>query len=159
MIGYRALGRPLAGGLRSKYSFVIFASKPQLFARILRAAVGAARERRGRIGDTRNIGIADQRKDGVIERSSADFNLTALRRVAIRREHQAQEFKLFFSQGGFVLLGVVLPFPAQTADNVILLEPGLFLPPPPRNQLQVAPVARSEGNKRLRAARGTRPFE
>ena len=89
LVGDRAFGRPKAGGLHAKNSFVILAGKLQLFARIFGTAVRAARERRAGIGDARDIGIADQRKDGVIERSRAELDLTTLRRFVIRGEHQA----------------------------------------------------------------------
>ena len=91
-----AFGRPQPGGLPAKNSFVIFARTPQLFARIFWTPVGAARERSPRIGYARNIGIADQGKDRVIERSRADLDLAALRRLTINGEHQAQKFELLF---------------------------------------------------------------
>ena len=138
---------------------MIFARTPQLFARIFWTPVGAARERSPRIGYARNIGIADQGKDRVIERSRADLDLAALRRLTINGEHQAQKFELLFPQSGFVFLGVVLPFRGQTADDIILFEPGLFHPCQLREELQVAPIARGERDQRLRAAGRTRPFE
>ena len=95
----------------------------------------------------------------MIERSRADLDLAPLRRVPISREHQSQEFELFFPQRGFVVLGVVLPFRGQAADDIIGLEPGLFHPRQLREELQVAPVARGEGDQRLRATGRTRPFE
>src|SRR5258708_21032294 len=93
LVGDRAFGRPKSGGLSAKESFVIRAGKLQLLARIFRTAIGAARERRARIGHARNIGIADQRKNGVIERSGADLDLAALSCVTINGENQAEEFK------------------------------------------------------------------
>ena len=130
-----------------------------MFAGIFRTAVGAARERCAGIGDARDIGIADQRKDGMIKRCGAELDLATLGRVVIRREHQAEEIKLLFSQGGFVLLREVLPFRGQTADDLIRFEPGLIHPGKLREELQVAPVARSERHQRLRATRRARPFE
>src|SRR5216683_312965 len=59
LIGDRAFGGPQTGRLRAKNSFVIFTSKVQLFARVFGTAEGAARERSARIGDARDIGIAD----------------------------------------------------------------------------------------------------
>ena len=95
----------------------------------------------------------------MIERSRADLDLAALRRVPIDREHQAQEFKLFFPQRGFVRFGVVLPFGGQSADDIICLEPGLLHPCQLREELQVAPIARGERDQRPCATGGTRPFE
>src|SRR5438034_9598844 len=91
LVGNRTFRRPQASGLRAKNSLVILASKPQVLARIFGTAVGAARQRRAGIGDAGDIGIADQRKDGVVEGSGAEFDLAALRRITIWREQQAQE--------------------------------------------------------------------
>src|SRR5260370_21773325 len=48
LIRYRAFGRPQPGGLHAKNSFMIFAGTLQLFARIFRTPLGAARDRRPR---------------------------------------------------------------------------------------------------------------
>jgi hypothetical protein len=110
LIRDRTFGGPQSRGLHAKHSFVVAAGTLQLLARIFRTAVGASRERRAGIGYARDIGIADQRKDGVVERSRADLDLSALSCVTINREHQAEELELFFSQCGFVIFRVVLPF-------------------------------------------------
>ena len=60
-VRYRAFGRPHPRGLHAKNSFVILAGKSQLFARIFRTPVSAARKGRPRVGHAGNIGIADQR--------------------------------------------------------------------------------------------------
>ena len=125
-----------------------------MLARIFGTAVGAARQRRAGIGDAGDIGIADQRKDGVVEGSGAEFDLAALRRITICREHQTQELELLFSEPGFLLLCVILSFRCETADEVVLFEPGLFHPRQLREELQVAPIAWGEGDQRLRAACG-----
>src|ERR1700674_1854830 len=63
-----AFGRPQPGGLHSKNLFVILARKLQLLASVFRAAEGPPRKRRGGIGHARNVRIANQGKDRMIER-------------------------------------------------------------------------------------------
>jgi len=79
---------------------VILAGQLPLLAGIFWAPVGAARERRTGIRDARDIRIANQRKDRVVKRRLADFNLAALCGVAVRRKNQSEEIELFLAQSG-----------------------------------------------------------
>ncbi len=95
----------------------------------------------------------------MIKRCGAELDLAPLGRIVVSGEHQAEEVKLLFAQSGFVLLREVLPFRGQAADDFIRFEPGLIHPGKLREELQVAPVARSKRHQRLRATRRARPFE
>ena len=104
---------------------MIRASTLQLIAGIFGAAVGAARKRRGGIGHARNIGIADQRKNRMIKRSGADFDLATLGRVCDTRGGRGRGIRsCFFSQRGFVFFGEVLPFGGELANDIVGFEPG-----------------------------------
>src|SRR5215467_2981953 len=107
---------------------MILTGELQLLAGVLRPSERAAREWGRRIRDSRNVGIAKERQNGVIERRRADFNLAARRRIAVRRENQAQKFLLFVIQRRLVFLRVVFALCGEAADDLILLEPGFFYP-------------------------------
>ena len=92
LIGNGAFRRPESRGLHAEHAFVIFACAPQLFARILRMAVGTARQWRAGIGHASDIRIADQRKDGVVKRRGAEFNLARLSYRAVLRQNQPEQF-------------------------------------------------------------------
>src|SRR5260370_9753088 len=79
LVGDGAFRRPQTGGLHAKNSLMIFAGKPQLFAGIFGMAVGASGERRPRVGDARDIGIAKSRKSGGTETTWSVRNQSTLR--------------------------------------------------------------------------------
>jgi hypothetical protein len=128
LIGYGAFGRPQARRSCAEDAFVIFAGAAQLFASIIRLAIGAARQRSSGIGDARDVGVAQERKNWVIERRGADFDLTALRRFAINRQHEIQQFRLPGLQRGFVWLAEIFSLVGQPTSHVILCKP-LFVHP------------------------------
>src|SRR5579862_1361533 len=158
LIGDGTFRRPKSGRLHTKNSFVISASALELFARIFGMAVRATRQRRARIGDASDVGITEQRKNGMIERCGAEFDLSALRSLAINRQNHLQKFQLLRLQRLFVFFAVILPFRGKTIDNLISCEPNLFHPGKLRKKLQVAPVAWREGNLGLLTTSGLRPF-
>ncbi len=137
---------------------MILARELQLFASILGPAESAARQRRGRVGNTRDVRVTQERQNGVVERRRADLDLAARGCVAIRRQNQTQEFQLFSPQGGLVILGVVFALRCEAADDFVLLKPGFFHPNELREKLEVPPVASGESDKSLSAPGGARPF-
>src|SRR6266481_1102539 len=83
LVGDGAFRGPQASRLGAKNALVILAGELQLFAGVFGTAIGATRERSAGIGDARDIGIADQWKDGVVERRGTDFDLAALGGITI----------------------------------------------------------------------------
>ena len=75
---------------------MILARELQVLASVLGVAKGPPGERSGGIRDAGDIGIANERKNGMIERRGADFDLAVRGGVTIGGENQAQKFLLLF---------------------------------------------------------------
>src|SRR6516225_1684912 len=158
LIGYRALGRPQARRLHAEGFLMILARKLQLLASVLGPAEGAARKRRGRIGNARDVGVTQERQNGVVERRCADLDLATRSCVAVRRQNQTQQFQLFFLQGRLVILGGVFAPRSKAAHEFVFLKPRFFHPGELREKLEVSPVASGESDKSLSTPGGARPF-
>ena len=89
---------------------------------------GAAREWCGGIGNARDIRIAQQGQNRMIERRGRQFDLAAGRSFLIDRKHLRQQLKLFRTQRVFVLFRIVLPSRGEVANNRVFLEPKLVHP-------------------------------
>src|SRR6202040_2132933 len=105
-------------------------------------AVSPTWQRRAGIRHSRDIGIAEQRKDRMIKRRGADFDLAALRGLAINGKNQIQQLHLLRLQGALVVLSEFLPFASKPADYIVFLQPLLVHPGKLRKYLKIAPVTR-----------------
>src|ERR1700676_2225737 len=114
--------------LRAENALVVIAGAPQLFAGIFGMTVGAAWERRARISHTRDIRIADQRKDGMVKRRSAYLYLACLCHCAILGQNQTEQLQLLRLESSFVFFRELFPFVRETADDRVFLEPGFLHP-------------------------------
>ena len=94
----------------------------------------------------------------MIKRGGAQFDLPALRGLAISGKDQFHELELLGLQHGLVIFGKILAPAGQAAYRFIVLQPEFVHPGKLREQLQVSPIAGGEGDQRLRAAGGLRPF-
>src|ERR1700741_3346699 len=94
----------------------------------------------------------------MIKRSGTELDLPALGGVAISGQDEAQQFELFVLESGFVFFREFLAFRRKLADHFIFFEPGLLHPGQLGEKLEIAPIARREGDERLSASGGTRPI-
>ncbi len=77
---------------------------------------------------TRDIGIAHQGEDGVIEGGGGDLDLAASREFLVRRQNFRYDFALFRSHELLVRKRVVAPFAHQFGDFPIVFQE-LFVEP------------------------------
>ena len=80
----------------------------------------------------------------MIERSRADFDLSALGRLAINGQDLFQQIGLAFFQSLLILLVEIFAFVGQPTCNVILCKPLFVHPGELRKYLKIAPVARGK---------------
>src|SRR5256885_4276182 len=95
----------------------------------------------------------------MIKRRSAQFDLPASSRFFVNRQHQLQKLELFRFQDILIRFGEIFSARRKPIYIGIARNPLFFHPCELREQLQVPPIARREGDDCLRAARRPRPFE
>ena len=113
-----------------------------LLARIFRM-LEALRQREPGRGDASNIGVAEQRQDGVIEGSRRKLHQAALLRRTVRRQHATNEFALLAHDELLIVCRISAAFGDEGRD-VWLLEKEFVEPGYLRENLQVGDVLRCE---------------
>ena len=104
-IGNGSLRGPQPVRRFSENSLVVAARPRELFASIFRMAERGRGQRRSGIRDARDVGVAQQRKNGVIKRRRRNFDLPRGSRFPVFGQHAPEKLDLLFAK----LLLVLLP--------------------------------------------------
>src|SRR2546423_974191 len=87
-----------------------------------------------------DIGITDQRKNGMVERRGRNLNSSALRGSCIRGQDTCQQLPLLAGNKFLVFTGVIAAFAYQSA-NIGFFEPELIKPGKLREHLEIGYIA------------------
>ena len=118
-LGNRPFRRPQSVRRFPEHSLVVAARAHELLAGVFRMAKRGHGQRGSHVGHARDVGIAQQRKDGVIERRGRNFNLPGGSGSPVFGQHAPQKFDLFLAKLLLVLLGKVnsLSWPGATPPD------------------------------------------
>ena len=127
-VGDRAFRGPHAGGAEAEAGLGVVERGLNLVAGVLGIAE-AARQRHVGMGDGSDIGIAQQRQDGVVERRDRNLDLAALGEAGVSGHHEAADFGLLAAHQRLVGGGEVAALVHQGLHVGIgfqedLVEPG-----------------------------------
>ena len=155
-----ALRRPHALRPHSKHLLVKIERAHQLLARVFGMPKPVLRQGQARRRNRSGIGVADQRKNGMIERRGRNLDRSFLRGVGIRRQNLAQQFPLARDHKTLIVERVVALFLDQRG-NVFIFQKEFVEPCDLRQHLQVGEVAALEStsppSRANNRARGTAP--
>jgi len=102
--GDRSLGGPEAAGAVSEDLLVEFLREAELGADVFRRGEGGGKGRLG-LATPRDVGVVDQRHDGVKVGRGRQFDLAPLGGGAVFGKHEAEDLPVDVEDGGFFLLG------------------------------------------------------